>query len=190
MDEQTTLRIVREKVRQMMPVQPYHNYEHACDVYDATSRLADMEKVSPGDKYLLQTAALLHDVIMVPKNKDNEERSADFSRDYLPTLGYTPYQINKTTGLVLATKMPTHPSNHLEMIICDADVDNLGREDCLAKSECVRQELGIPKEQWYPMALKFLEKHQYYTESARRLRNDGLQRNIGQLKDLLQEGKC
>lgn len=190
MDEKTTLEIVREKVKELMPVQQYHNYAHACDVYDAASRLADMEKVSPEDKYLLQTAALLHDIIMIPKNKDNEERSAEFSRNYLPNLGYAPYQINKTTGLVLATKMPTHPSNLLEMIICDADVDNLGREDCLRKSECVRQELGIPKEQWYPMALKFLEKHNYYTESARKLRDSEKAANIQRLEKMLQELKC
>lgn len=190
MDRKTRLRIVREKVREMMPDQPYHNYDHACDVYRAAGRLADMEKVSPEDKYSLQTAALLHDVIMIPKNKDNEERSAEFSRNYLPTLGYTTHEIDKTTGLVLATKMPTNPHNLLEMIICDADVDNLGREDCLQKSECVRQELGIPKEQWYPIALSFLEKHRYCTESARRIRNKGLQKNIEKLKQRLQEETC
>lgn len=187
MERTTNLKIIREKVKGMMPIQPYHNFEHACDVYEAVQRLADMEEVSFEDKYLLKTSALLHDVIMVPKNKDNEERSAEFCGSYLPGLGYSSYEIEKTTGLILATKMPTKPSSLLEMILCDADVDNLGREDCLEKSECVRQELGIPQEQWYPMTLKFLESHKYYTESAKQLRDKGKQENIEKLKKLLQE---
>ena len=188
MDEQTKLRIVREKVKEMMPVQPYHNYEHACDVYDVAGKLADMEKVSSGDKYLLKTAALLHDVIMVPGNKDNEEKSAEFAIQYLPELDYSTREIDKTTGLILATKMPTNPSNLLEMIICDSDVDNLGREDCFEKSEYVRQELGIPQERWYPIMLGFLEKHKYYTKSQRSIRNQGLKRNVETLRKIIAEG--
>ncbi|MBN2052343.1 HD domain-containing protein [Candidatus Woesearchaeota archaeon] len=162
-----------------MPNHEYHNQRHAKDVFYTANKLAKMEGMSYEDRFALATAALLHDVVFVKGAKDNEEKSAEFAKPYLVKLGYTSGQIEKISELILATKIPTSPRNKLEMIICDADVDNLGREDFLKRGEEVRQELGIAdKKKWYDIQVKFLQSHKYYTTTAQKLRNTGVRNNI------------
>ncbi|MFZ5341021.1 MAG: hypothetical protein ACOZBL_00115 [Patescibacteria group bacterium] len=43
--------------------------------------------------------------------------------------------------IILATIPFRKPSNLLEQIIKDADLDNLGRDDCSHRSDCLRKEL-------------------------------------------------
>jgi hypothetical protein len=71
----------------------------------------------------------------------------------------------------------------LESIICDADLDYLGREDFPSIAEFLYLELKACGElneraNWNEMQLRFLEAHQYHTESSRKLRSNGLQNNI------------
>lgn len=169
----------------LMPQLPYHNIDHAFEVYSSVCRLANLEKVSYENKFLLQTAALLHDTLYELNNSENEKTSASVARTYLPGFGYSSDQTEQIADLILATQIPTNPKNLLEKIMCDADLDNLGREDCFGKGHKYRQELGIPKNKWNPIQLKFLENHIYYTASAKKLRNHGKQKNIEKLKKLI-----
>jgi len=160
----------------------YHNFRHAKDVAHSALRLSDGENVGYQKRFELITAALLHDLIVEPYNKDNEERSVEIARELLPQIGYSPKEVKNVTKLILATKVPTKPSNKIERIICDADVDNLGREDFLERGEEVRKELNIPQEGWYQTQINFLKNHKYYTKTAKKLRNEGLQKNIAELE--------
>ena len=123
--------------------------------------------------------------------KDNEEKSAEFAEVYLPLILYTPLKIQTIKSLVLATKMPQNPNNYLEQLLCDADLDNLGRLDFFELGEKVRIELGIPdNEKWYEQQLKFLTNHQYHTDVARTLRDSGKEANVKKLEKMIQEAKC
>jgi len=178
-------------VRNLMPKLPYHNFNHAIDVYSAVNTLALLDGVNNEDRFLLKTSALLHDIIIVPGLKDNEERSAEFARQYLPKIGYSPEQVQKVKQLILATKLPQKPQDYLERLLCDADLDNLGREDFFELGEKVRLELGLPKGiKWYQQQLEFLRGHEYHTEIARKLRNSGKATNIRKLERMLREEKC
>jgi uncharacterized protein len=172
---------------ELMPKLPYHNFNHVIDVYSATQRYGAMENVPREDMFMLGTAAMLHDIIYVSGRKDNEEMSAEFAARYLPKIGYDTRQVEKVSGLILATKMPTNPQNHLEEIICDSDVDNLGRDDFFLKGEMVRIEMGVTDDQeWYRIQLKFLESHKYYTKSAKETRNEGVKKNIRKLYNMIE----
>lgn len=176
---------------ELMPKLPYHNFRHAIDVYAAANTLALLGEVNYEDRFLLKTSALLHDIIVVPGLKDNEERSAEFARQYLPKIGYSSDQTEKVGRLILATKMPQNPNGFLEQVLCDADLDNLGRPDFFELGEKVRAELGLPNnEKWYQIQMQFLKNHQYHTEVARKLRNPGKVANIQRLETMLQELKC
>jgi predicted metal-dependent HD superfamily phosphohydrolase len=176
-------------VAELMPKHPYHNYPHALDVYSVADMYAYLEGLENEDRFMLKTGALLHDVVNEIGAKDNEEKSAEFAEYYLPKIGYNARQIKVVSGLILATKLPTKPESLMEKIICDADVDNLGRGDFFEKSELVREELEIEsREKWYQGTLKFLEMHQYYTESARRMRDKTKEYNIQKVKEMLQNG--
>ena len=182
---------IATRVREKMPSLPYHNYGHVEDVYNVAMTLAELESVElkerfagiePRDGFLLGAAALIHDVFYHPGAADNEEKSAHQGWAWLVTLGYSKPEAERVARLVIATKLPTKPQNLLEAILCDADLDNLGREDFMEQNRAWREELGVPESaQWYLDSIKFLEDHQYYTPSAKRLRDEGKRRNIERL---------
>lgn len=184
------IRKVARLAEKLMPGLLYHNFNHAFRVFTVVSKLAKLEKIGPEDEFLLQTAALLHDVIYQSGGNNNEEKSSELAKEFLPKIGYTKTQTEKIINLILSTKLLTKPKNIIERIIKDADLDNLGREDFFEKGEKYRQELGVPKDLWMLNQLNFLEKHEYYTKSQRKLRNEGLQRNIRKLRKIVQEGTC
>jgi len=168
---------------------PYHNFDHVVDVFLASRRLSILERVRPDERFLLETAALLHDVIYKVGAADNEENSAYFAKRFLPKAGYTAPQIKVIADLILATKWPQNPRNHLQQVICDADLDHLGREDFFEKGERLREETGRSGSnvtKWYRSQLDFLKSHRYFTKSARRLRDAGKIKNIQELERLIQ----
>lgn len=190
-ENQKKIETLTYAVRDLMPKLPFHNFEHAINVYSAANTLAVIGNINYKDKFLLKTAALLHDIIFVPERRDNEERSAEFASQYLLKIGYSADQIEKVTALILATRMPQNPDGFLEQVLCDADLDNLGRIDFVELGEKVRIELGLASnKEWYQRQLQFLRNHQYHTEIARKLRGSGKAANILKLEKMLQEGKC
>jgi predicted metal-dependent HD superfamily phosphohydrolase len=153
-----------------MPLLDYHNYEHAKAVRKEAKFYGIMESRSPEEIFLLESAGLTHDAIMIPGRKDNEELTVTLVRPLLYNVGYTQPQIETVSELVLVTNMPTKPKNILENIICDSDLDYLGTQDYFEVSERFRKELGMSEANYAALQIKFLGNHKYYTETARRLR--------------------
>jgi predicted metal-dependent HD superfamily phosphohydrolase len=177
--EMRRLEAVRAYSMEHMPKLGYHNYLHVQDVVKACDRLANSEGISDADRQVLRTAAYLHDIIYLPYAKDNEEKSAELAGELLQDLGYRPCEIERVKSAILATKLPSTPRNIVERILCDADLDNLGRSDFHEKSEEVRKELGIgdPKA-WLRGTLALMLSHSYYTESARAERDAAKAKNM------------
>ncbi len=90
----------------------------------------------------------------------------------------------------MATKLPPQPTNKLEEIIADADLDYLGRSDMIPVSNTLYKEL---KEQnkvgtlndWNKMQMRFISSHQYFTNTARKLREVNKQKQIERIKNLI-----
>ena len=170
----------------------YHSIRHTCtDVLPAVERLAALAGVNGGDLLLLRTAALYHDMGYMEQYANNEPIGARIARETLPNFGYSPDQIAIVERMIMATQMPQAPQNFLEELVCDADLDSLGREDYLETSHDLHAELvacgaSIPLKEWYLRQLNFLSNHTYFTEVARKLRDAGKQENIRRLKALLQ----
>ena len=162
---------------------PYHNFEHVLDMTDVARRYAEMEEVSPEASFLIQTAGYLHDVIYVVGAQDNEERSSELGAGFLRASGYNESEIGTVEGLILATKVPTEPRNLYQQILVDADVDNLGRWDFFDRTEKLRQEFGVANQvDWYKGTVKFMDGHEYYTQSAKSLRDEGFKLNLLELE--------
>jgi hypothetical protein len=75
----------------------------------------------------------------------------------------------------MATRVPQQPSNLLEQIICDADLDYLGRPDFpeiagLLKKELLEYGLVKNDHEWKSLQQTFLTKHHYHTQSSILLR--------------------
>src|ERR1051325_47812 len=172
----------------------YHGLHHTIDVIAATERLAEMEKVSEEEMILLKTTALYHDAGYIYQYYDNEHLGVKLACDTLPGFGYSGVQIMQISKLILATSYPSRPKNKLEEIICDADLDYLGREDFHSISYTLRKEwaeYGKSKTllQWYEEQLSFMKKHKYYTGSANKLRDPVKQQYIAEIKEMLGKRK-
>lgn len=164
----------------------YHNVNHTKDVLNAAVALAKMEGVNGEELTLLKTAVWFHDSGFTIQNKNNEEIGCAIAKKILPDLNYTPLQIEKICSLIMATKIPQSCTNLLEQIICDADLDYLGREDFweLSKKlyEEIEEEEGIDDKAWYELQADFLAGHHYFTGTANKLRNDRKQKHLEKIK--------
>jgi len=178
--------------RDLPPELCYHSIRHtSADVLPAVERLAALAGVNGDERLLLRTAALYHDMGYMEQYANNEPIGVRIARETLPDFGYSPDQIEAIERMIMATQMPQTPQNFLEALICDADLDSLGREDYLDTSHDLHAELGacctpIPLKDWYRRQLDFLSNHTYFTEVARELREAGKQENIRRLETLLQ----
>jgi len=119
----------------------YHSLNHTEDVYSAALRLAKEEHISEGETEILLMAALLHDSGFTLSRENHEEVSCEIARKYLPRFDCTPQQIDSICELIMVTEVPQKPKNHLEEIICDADLDYLGRDDYFERSGYLYSEL-------------------------------------------------
>ncbi len=168
----------------------YHDLRHTTDVCAAVERLALMEGIEGDDIFLLKTAALYHDAGFVHQYSKNEDIGAALAREVLPRFGYTEDQIDKICSLIQATKVPQKPTNHLEQIICDADLDYLGGDEFhliadKLKRELMERDMVQTDQQWDELQIKFLEAHTYFTETAISLRRENKIARLNEIKERL-----
>jgi uncharacterized protein len=161
----------------------YHSLEHIKDVYGAAEQLAYLEKINEEDKRLLLTAVLFHDSGFLFSQKDHERLSCELAKQHLPEFDYLPDEIDRICGMIMATQIPQNPQNKLEEIICDADLDYLGRDDFFKIGDKLFGELvmyGIidDEHEWNKLQVRFLEKHHYFTKSAKKLRREKKAENL------------
>ena len=89
--------------------------------------------------------------------------------------------------MIMATQIPQTPHNKLEQIICDADLDYLGRDDFFTIGNKLFDELcmyGIinTELEWNKLQVRFLEKHHYFTPSAKKIRKAKKAENLALIK--------
>lgn len=172
----------------------YHCIDHTKDVVRAAESLAIQEGVTDEGLYLLKSAATYHDAGFVEKYDDNEPIGARMAEEILPNYGYTDDQIEQVKRLIYVTKIPHQPQSHLEEIICDADLDYLGRDDFHEISDRLRRELKehgkiSGDRQWDEIQIDFLSKHQYFTKTANKMRQQKKLRNLEEVKIRYEKGE-
>ena len=170
----------------------YHNVKHTVDVVTEVELMGWAEGVSDEEILLLKTAGLFHDAGHTIGYQDHELHGTKLTREILPKYGYTIEMIDRINEIIMATKLPPKPTNLLEEIICDADLDYLGRSDFIPVSNTLYKEL---KEQnmidslneWNKLQVKFISGHQYFTETARNLREVNKQKQIERISRLIMD---
>ncbi len=166
----------------------FHNHIHTKEVLNAAEELAELEGISKGNILLLRTAALYHDAGFLEQYENNELIGARIAEETLPKFGYTKKQIETITHLIEATKIPQEPNTKLEMILCDADLDNLGRPNFFDKNSLLRKEMEsygrkLKDEEWHTLTLNFLENHNYFTQTAIKLWQKKKEENMKKLQE-------
>lgn len=171
----------------------YHNVKHTIDVVTQAELIGIGEGVNDEELLLLKTAALFHDSGHILSYDDHEHYATLIAREILPDYFYTQRQIDIICTLVMTTKMPPRPKNRLEKIICDADLDYLGRSDMIPVSNSLYRELKENDKidsllEWNKLQLKFISRHQYFTKTAQSLREVNKQKQIERIKQLIDKG--
>ncbi|TAJ15528.1 HD domain-containing protein [Marinilabiliaceae bacterium JC017] len=172
----------------------YHNVKHTIDVTTEVELIGWAEKLSEEDILLLKVAALFHDSGHIIDYKKHEEYGAKIAKETLMHYNYTQDQIDTICRLIMSTQFPPEPKDELEQVICDSDLDYLGRSDFIPVSNTLYKELKEREmigtiDEWNLKQLHFIEKHQYFTETARNLREVNKQSQIDRLKKILEETK-
>jgi predicted metal-dependent HD superfamily phosphohydrolase len=166
----------------------YHGIGHTLEVLKVCNEYIRREKVSSDDAQLLRTGAICHDLGFTVSYYNHEEHSVVIAIDLMKQYNYSEKNINAVIGLINATKVPQSPKNHLQKILCDADLDYLGRKDYKKISDLLFQELNAfgqisSKKAWREMQINFLENHEYHTPFARKNRQPGKERRLRELRE-------
>ena len=165
----------------------YHCYAHTMDVLKQCIRIAEAEGVKDEHEiFLLKVAALYHDTGFLHTYRNHEEASCEIFLAETNGFSFTEEDIAVVKRLIMVTQIPQQPKDILEKIICDADLDYLGREDFFSIGETLRKEFLLYKVvandvEWENLQLKFLKNHKYHTTSSQLLREPFKQLNISKL---------
>ncbi|MFN5324807.1 MAG: phosphohydrolase [Bacteroidota bacterium] len=157
--------------RELSPRLYYHNADHVRDVIDSALRIGRAEGVDDSGLELIGVAAVFHDSGFILDSKDHEATGCLFAQDFLPSVGFSENEIELVCGMIMATHVPQLPRNDWEMIICDADLDYLGRDDFFETGNKVYRELVefghlTNEREWNEMQVRFLLEHHYFTQTS------------------------
>jgi predicted metal-dependent HD superfamily phosphohydrolase len=174
----------------------YHGANHtlhpARGVVAVANRIAISENISEHDRELVIAAAYFHDTGYIREYDKNEPIAARMAGRILKLIGYKPNEIEKIQTMILSTDLAREPKTHAEKILCDADLDHFGREDFFKLDGKIREGrrargIDVSDElKWYKGTLEIITRHQYYTESQKKLREEQKQKNIKRLLNKLE----
>lgn len=171
----------------------YHGIHHVLDVLDAAERIGKQENILTTEMELLKVAVLFHDSGFMTDSKNHEEVGCELARKMLPGFGFSGIEIASICGMIMATHYPQKPNNLLEQIICDADLDYLGRDDFFKIGDTLYQELQsqgqISNEmEWNKLQEHFLSSHHYFTKTSNAIRNARKLQHLDQIREKINAG--
>lgn len=150
----------------------YHSIAHTQDVLQQAERIAISEKVADNRVLLLiKIASLFHDAGFLHTYKGHEEKSCDMVYEFLDPGQFDKRELLMIRNMILATKLPQTPKTLPEKIICDADLDYLGRDDFDIISDCLKREflayeIVRSQREWEERQIQFFESHVYFTQTS------------------------
>jgi uncharacterized protein len=170
--------IIHRQEKELQADLYYHGPHHVHDVMNAIRPIAIEEKISDEEFELLRVAAAFHDCGFLETYANHEAKGCEIARNILPGFGFGNEQIHQIEQMIMATVVPQAPATKLERILCDADLDYLGREDVVPIAKTLFNELnarGIVKDEstWNRIQVRFLREHHYHTAFSKLNRQSG-----------------
>ena len=172
----------------------YHGVDHTLRAIDVAEDYIDHHILGVHEAQILRLAVLLHDIGYTETSMNHEEAGARIAKEMMTDLDFTYLQTKVVCDLIRATKVPQRPTNQLERIICDIDLDYLGREDYMEISELLFKELYEnemidSRDEWTKMQIDFLENHKYHTFFGRTERQPVKEKWLERLRSSLPMGE-
>lgn len=180
---QTQRDVIFSFIREQVPCDYlYHDIRHTQDVMAQVDYIAQQLGVEDHSLWLLRTAALYHDTGFSVCRHGHEEEGVVIFRHDAEKFGLSSDEIDQVSALIRSTKLPQRPVDLLQQIICDADLDYLGRSDFPEISALLYLELKSSgeiesRQEWYKVQCAFLDRHTFHTEFSKSRNADGLAEN-------------
>jgi hypothetical protein len=164
----------------------YHSIANTKKAVISVEQLALSEGVTDEGLFLLKTAVTYYNAGFLGEYSKNKETGAKLACENLPQYGYKPWHIKKIKELIFAIKNPKKPTTKLEEIICDTANDYLGGSEYQAASNMLRKELNEQKDvwsekKWDESQVLILNKHRYFTKTAKKNKNKKKAQNLQEL---------
>ncbi len=168
--------------------QDYHCLKHSVQVHDAAVTISKVEGIDEKEVFLLQLAALYHDVGYAERPDGHEEVSAREAEKFLLQNNASEEDILTVKNIILATRINANPTTKLEKIIKDADLSHLGQSNYNEVTQKLRREkkemfkIEQSDKDWLQENIDFLENHKWHTAGAKKLYNKTKKQNLKQQK--------
>ncbi len=161
----------------------YHDTNHTLEVMEQSNAIAEVCGISKKEIELLKTAAAFHDIGYIYVYDGHEAKSCEMARIILPEFSFDEQEIERVCKLIMTTKMPQSPFDLESGILCDADLDYLGRNDYDEKADALRVELesiGLvyDEKEWLSIQFNFVKNHKYHSPEEQQRRNQGKKQNL------------
>jgi predicted metal-dependent HD superfamily phosphohydrolase len=188
-----TVKIAEEHVQNLLrekskPSNVYHSTLHTENVVENAIIIAKGSKVTEEELEIITIAAWFHDLGYIEIIEGHEQLSAEFAEKFLQQQNYPLEKIDKIKGCILATKVPQGPQNILEEILCDADLNHLGKDYFTERNDLYRLEVEMQTESrmseydWLKGSVEFISHHKYFTSYAKANFNTTKTENFNKLQ--------
>lgn len=173
---------------EVSPNLSYHGLHHTIDVHNTCKLFIQHYNLDKNIGSLLEIAAAGHDIGFLKTYRNHEEVSAEITAEIMLRYNYGAKDIRMVCDMIMATKIPQSPKNLLEEIICDADLDYLGRNDFEPISRGLLKEWKSYKvfpeldTTFDSIQVGFFKGHSYHTEYAQKHRTDIKAKNLQKIE--------
>ena len=172
----------------------YHNALHTQDVCEALFEITPDLPLPTSEIDALLTAGVFHDFGYLDSYLDNEALALPYMSMFCKKAGIEETVVLRAHELILETRYPYHPVSEAGKLLCDADIEYIGRsfEYFISRADNLRYELAnaenlhFSDRQWFEAEVDFLQKNSFFSPVFRELRNAGRVSNLSQLKLKLQ----
>jgi HD superfamily phosphodiesterase len=168
----------------------YHSLEHTQDVVNEAIRIGNSEGLNSHELFILKIAALYHDNGFIRSPHEHEKVSCEIAREQLKNTILTEKDIEEVCLAIMATKIKQSPMNKISEILCDADLDYLGRSDFKEIGSKLFDEIKFSNPTltqlgWNKIQVSFLESHIFFTKTNIALRTEVKNKHLNELKEWL-----
>ena len=172
----------------LSPNLTYHGIHHTRDVHDVCKFYIEHYNISDSEAELLEIAAVAHDMGFIHTYRNHEAVGAEMIKEIMFDYNYSAEQMDAVAEMILATKVPQNPKNFLSEILCDADLDYLGRKDFDYIGRTLKNEwelYGVFEDldaNFNSLQIAFLDNHSFHTEYAKQYRTPTKLKHLAELQ--------
>lgn len=168
----------------------YHNYQHAEYVREKAREIGKHENLGSKDLFLLDIAAMWHDVGYITGPKDHEEHGCQLVRKHLPRYGFNAADIEIICGMIMATKVPQQAHTLAEAVLADADMSYLATDEAENTARKLYEERlaadpTLTEKLWDEQQIRFIESHHFLTHYGKTVLEPQKAVYVDQLKEKL-----